>query len=93
MNFSPTSWGLLLAAILACLFAAVEASKVSPTTHAKPTFTFDQLWDLEKTFWDAFLYPANLKQTQGNSSTIFASDVWHNPFEPLFIMMIIERFS
>jgi hypothetical protein len=84
MNLFSTLWGPLLAAILGCLFASVEASKDSLTKHAKPTFTFDQLWDLEKTFWDAFLYPANLEQTQGNSSRIFASDVRHNAFETLF---------
>ncbi|KAJ5153423.1 uncharacterized protein N7482_009901 [Penicillium canariense] len=39
------------------------------------TFTFDQLWTLEKNFWDSFLYPANLNQTQGNQSTVFAADV------------------
>jgi hypothetical protein len=83
MNLFASSWGLSLAALLLCFFTSVEASKSSLTKHVKPTFTFDQLWDLEKTFWDAFLYPANLKQTQGNSSTIFASDVSYASFKTL----------
>lgn len=41
----------------------------------KPTFTFDQLWHLENTFWKAFMYPANLKEAQGNGSSVFTSDV------------------
>lgn len=40
-----------------------------------PTFTFDQLWHLENTFWKAFMYPANVKEAQGNGSSIFTSDV------------------
>ncbi|CAI7593249.1 unnamed protein product [Penicillium palitans] len=73
MHLQSRQWSLLLGIISTCLFASVESKDLSE--HPKETFTFDQLWKLEKGFWDSFLYPANLKQTQGNESTIFASDV------------------
>lgn len=73
MHFQLGQWSFLLAIISACLLDFVESKDSSE--HLKPTFTFDQLWKLEKGFWDSFLYPANLKQTQGNASTVFASDV------------------
>jgi hypothetical protein len=73
MHLQSAQWSFLLAIILACLFALVESKDSSE--HENPTFTFDELWNLEKSFWDSFLYPANLEQTQGNESTIFASDV------------------
>ncbi|KAJ5124533.1 uncharacterized protein N7515_008358 [Penicillium bovifimosum] len=65
----------VLAFTLACLLATVEASSDTSHKYPKPTFTFDQLWTLEKSFWDSFLYPANVEQTQGNASTVFAPDV------------------
>lgn len=64
MHLGSAEWSLVLIYTFARLFAGVESA-----------FTFDQLWELEKSFWDSFLYPANLEQTQGNSSTIFAPDV------------------
>lgn len=78
MHLQSRQWSLLLGIISACLFASVESKDLSE--HPKETFTFDQLWKLEKGFWDSFLYPANLKQTQGNASTIFASDVSFSSF-------------
>lgn len=71
MHLLTTLRGL---ATFACFSLVVSADSLSNETP-KSIFTFDQLWSLEKTFWDSFLYPANVKQTQGNSSTIFASDV------------------
>jgi hypothetical protein len=75
MHLLPTLRGAALIVTFACFFTSAASTKDSFTKHPKATFSFDQLWNLEKTFWDAFLYPANLKQTQGNASTIFASDV------------------
>jgi hypothetical protein len=65
LAFAP--WDFALAFTLACLFAAVKSSSDTSQKPHKPTFTFDQLWNLEKNFWDSFLYPANLEQTQGNA--------------------------
>ena len=64
MHLISAEWSLLLLFTFAGLLPGAES-----------TFTFDQLWELEKSFWDSFLYPANLEQTQGNTSTIFAPDV------------------
>ncbi|CAI7589669.1 unnamed protein product [Penicillium glandicola] len=75
MQFQFSQWKLLLAIISTTLFAFAESAKDSFDKHLTSTFTFDQLWKLEKNFWDSFLYPANLEQTQGDASTIFASDV------------------
>ncbi|KAJ5280063.1 hypothetical protein N7478_005435 [Penicillium angulare] len=74
MAINPLSCSLLVAAASFC-FAGVEGALKSPERSLKPRFTYDELWNLEKGFWDSFLYPANLKQTQGNESTVFASDV------------------
>lgn len=68
MHFLTTLRGL---ATFACFSFVVSTDNETP----KSIFTFDQLWSLEKTFWDSFLYPANVKQTQGDSSTVFAADV------------------
>ncbi|OQE36862.1 hypothetical protein PENCOP_c011G08575 [Penicillium coprophilum] len=75
MHFQYSQWRFLFALLSSCLFASVESAKDSSDRHVRPTFTFDQLWELQKNFWDTFLYPENLKQTQGNTSTIFTSDV------------------
>ncbi|PYH44287.1 uncharacterized protein BP01DRAFT_374860 [Aspergillus saccharolyticus JOP 1030-1] len=40
-----------------------------------PKYSVKELWNLEKTFWDNFLYPANLAQTQSINSTLFADDI------------------
>ena len=54
---------------------ATSQDTLAPPPPTKPRYTFDDLWKLEKKFWDNFLYPANLKQTQGNESTVFTKDV------------------
>lgn len=77
MGINHLSRTLLVAAVSSFCFASVEGALKSPPPEksSKSTFTYDELWNLEKGFWDSFLYPANLKQTQGNKSTVFASDV------------------
>ncbi|KAJ5330246.1 hypothetical protein N7476_000029 [Penicillium atrosanguineum] len=75
MKILSISWGFLLTIAFHCLFSSVECARDSQTKYPKSTFTFDQLWELEKTFWDSFLYPANVKQTQGNESSIFNTNV------------------
>jgi hypothetical protein len=59
----------------AILISSAECASNPLKTASKPKYTFDQLWELEKTFWDSFLYPANVKQTEGNSSSVFAPNV------------------
>ncbi|KAJ6016818.1 hypothetical protein N7451_000197 [Penicillium sp. IBT 35674x] len=70
---SPTSF--CVTALYALFISGVESTHDFEKDLPKSTFTYNQLWNLEKTFWDAFLYPANKVQIQGNASTIFASDV------------------
>ncbi|PYH89740.1 hypothetical protein BO71DRAFT_487705 [Aspergillus ellipticus CBS 707.79] len=38
-------------------------------------YTFEELWNLETTFWDNFLYPANVQQMLAINSTLFTPDV------------------
>jgi hypothetical protein len=76
MRVFSASWCLALSISCTALFStAVANKKPADSKPSKPLYSFDQLWKLEKEFWDAFLYPANTKQTQGNQSTIFAADV------------------
>jgi hypothetical protein len=75
MSFQRASWSSLLLIAFAVLISSVECARDPLKTLAKPNYTFDQLWELEKSFWDSFLYPANVKQTEGNASSVFATDV------------------
>ncbi|KAL4789692.1 hypothetical protein BDV19DRAFT_20664 [Aspergillus venezuelensis] len=38
-------------------------------------FTFDELWVLQNTLWDNFLYPANLQQINATDTSVFAENV------------------
>ena len=40
-----------------------------------PNYTVEELWKLETTFWDNFLYPANVEQMEAINSTLFTPDV------------------
>ncbi|KAJ6024712.1 hypothetical protein N7540_005509 [Penicillium herquei] len=75
MGLYPTIHVLLVAALSIIFLTGVECAANSTKEHPKPKYTYDELWNLETGFWDAFLYPANKEQTQGNQSTIFSSDV------------------
>ncbi|KAJ5367060.1 hypothetical protein N7541_001001 [Penicillium brevicompactum] len=71
MHLFTALWALVT---FAC-FALFASADVSSSKSNKSLYQFDELWDLEKTFWDEFLYPANKKQVEGNTSTVFAPDV------------------
>ncbi|KAJ5768914.1 hypothetical protein N7520_003473 [Penicillium odoratum] len=73
-----------LLVVYALFIGNAESAQNPATKSPKSTFTYNQLWNLEKNFWDAFLYPANQLQIQGNESTIFASDVSSRPHESSF---------
>ena len=45
------------------------------TVSEKPAFAYNVLWSLHKTFWDNFIYPANVKQAQSINSTLLAPNV------------------
>jgi hypothetical protein len=75
MHSFSASWCLALGIFCTAILSTAAAKKPVEHRPSKPLYTFDQLWNLERGFWDAFLYPANTKQTQGNQSTIFAADV------------------
>ncbi|KAK3079610.1 hypothetical protein LTS18_004414 [Coniosporium uncinatum] len=50
------------------------ANTTEPTPAAPPRYTFTELWDLHKAFWDAFIYPNNLAEAAKVNSSIFASN-------------------
>lgn len=75
MRLFTASWCFALSLSYAAALSTAGANSPDEKKSSKPLYTFNQLWELEKGFWDAFLYPANLKQVQGNQSTIFAADV------------------
>lgn len=45
------------------------------TSNQTPTFSFEKLYSLTTTFFDAFLYPKNQAQTLSINSTFFADDI------------------
>ncbi|KAB5583587.1 hypothetical protein GE09DRAFT_1278766 [Coniochaeta sp. 2T2.1] len=47
----------------------------SYTPARAPSFTVTELWKLQTTIWDNFLYPANVKQMQAINSTLFTPNV------------------
>jgi hypothetical protein len=75
MHFLSLSRCIALGISCTAILSTAVAKKLIHDIPPKSLYTFDELWELEKGFWDAFLYPANIKQTQGNQSTIFAADV------------------
>ncbi|KAL4860901.1 hypothetical protein BDV12DRAFT_204572 [Aspergillus spectabilis] len=44
-------------------------------TASLPSSTFDELWTLQNTLWERFLYPANLEQINATDTSVFAEDV------------------
>ncbi|OJJ01294.1 hypothetical protein ASPVEDRAFT_166909 [Aspergillus versicolor CBS 583.65] len=44
-------------------------------TASLADFTFDELWSLQNTLWENFLYPANLQQINATDTSVFAEDV------------------
>ncbi|KAL8818159.1 MAG: hypothetical protein Q9223_003142 [Gallowayella weberi] len=52
-----------------------QAANVAAGTTAQPTFTVNQLWNLNKKFLDSFIYPANVKVARAINSTLLAEDV------------------
>ncbi|KAL8726172.1 MAG: hypothetical protein Q9166_006889 [cf. Caloplaca sp. 2 TL-2023] len=54
----------------------LERQAANPSASTlQPTFTFNQLWDLNKKFLDNFIYPANVIVTKAINSTLLAEDV------------------
>ncbi|KAI4153795.1 MAG: hypothetical protein LQ341_000489 [Variospora aurantia] len=45
------------------------------TSSQTPTFSFNQLWDLNKKFLENFIYPADIVQAQAINSTLLSEDV------------------
>lgn len=46
-----------------------------PKVKQTPSFSISELYNLTTVFWDAFMYPNNLAQSQSINSSIFAPDV------------------
>lgn len=44
-------------------------------TASLADLTFDELWSLQNTLWENFLYPANLQQINATDTSVFAEDV------------------
>lgn len=51
----------------------------------RPEFSFDELWKMENNFWEQFLYPANVKQINATTESVFAEDVRPLPCLPLTV--------
>ncbi len=52
-----------------------QAANLSSPSGPQPNFTYTQLWELNKRFSDAFIYPANVKEARAINSTLLAEDV------------------
>jgi len=46
-----------------------------PQIKQTPSFSIGELYNLTTAFWDAFMYPNNLAQSEAINSSIFASDI------------------
>ncbi len=52
-----------------------QTANQSYSSDLQPNFTYAQLWDLNKKFLDAFIYPANVQEARAINSAILAEDV------------------
>jgi hypothetical protein len=50
---------------------------------ATAAFTFDELWALQTSLWEQFLYPANLQQINATETSVFAENVSIPPGFPI----------
>ncbi|KAI9927538.1 hypothetical protein ASPWEDRAFT_140773 [Aspergillus wentii DTO 134E9] len=67
-------WKSALNVLLAT--ASLSGTFAAATNESESLYTFSELWELEKGFWDAFLYPANLDQITGEGEdSVFTEDV------------------
>ncbi|KAL4876207.1 hypothetical protein BJY04DRAFT_147447 [Aspergillus karnatakaensis] len=44
-------------------------------TAATAAFTYDELWNLQNSLWENFLYPQNLQQINATDTSVFTEDV------------------
>lgn len=65
---SSLSWAFLA---LGSLWASAGAAK----TASPEKYSFGELWDLQNSLWENFLYPRNLKQINATDESVFTSDV------------------
>jgi hypothetical protein len=72
--YSHTIGGAFVAAC--CLPRLVTASSPVHHTNDNPSYSFDELWSLERSFWDTFQYPANLAQINATDDSVFAENVF-----------------
>ncbi|RAL17676.1 uncharacterized protein BO97DRAFT_430641 [Aspergillus homomorphus CBS 101889] len=63
-------WSSILTAVTLLAPSALCTTQKKNTTQ----YSIQELWNLERNFWDNFLYPANLEQTKAINSTLFAPD-------------------
>ena len=71
---------VVFATLLLCLGRSSASHQHHEHTHqlearATPSFAYNVLWGLHKSFWDAFIYPNNVKQAQAVNSTLLAPNV------------------
>ncbi|GFF54192.1 hypothetical protein IFM61606_07185 [Aspergillus udagawae] len=71
--YSYTIGGALLTAC--CLSGLATASSSDHHADDNPRYSFNDLWSMEKSFWDSFLYPANLAQINATDDSVFAENV------------------
>ncbi|KAF4172205.1 hypothetical protein CNMCM8694_006434 [Aspergillus lentulus] len=71
--YSHTIASALFAAC--CLSGLATASSPLHNADVKPDYSFDDLWSLERSFWDTFLYPTNVAQINATDDSVFAENV------------------
>jgi hypothetical protein len=59
-----------------CLSGLATASSPLHNADGKPDYSFDDLWSLERSFWDTFLYPTNVAQINATDDSVFAENVF-----------------
>jgi hypothetical protein len=72
--YSYTIGGALLTAC--CLSGLATASSSDHHADDNPRYSFNDLWSMENSFWDTFLYPANLAQINATDDSVFAENVF-----------------
>jgi hypothetical protein len=59
-----------------CLLGLATASSPLHNADGKPDYSFEDLWSLERSFWDTFLYPTNVAQINATDDSVFAENVF-----------------
>jgi hypothetical protein len=90
MGFFGTA-ALLLLGTAAHSGLAQSSATTDPSTAS--SLSVAELWKLQTTLWDNFLYPANAKQMQSINSTLFAPNVCNLKTKSAFKILCLPHES